>query len=1176
VADELPLLKLVNVRSRFTRSVLLPRDWERDDALEGYVLTPGGRDILGRLASSLRGESPTRAWSLIGPYGSGKSAFALLVSQVLSDTGKAGERARSAVKAVDGALWKRLTEGKKSLTHGGLLFPILITGSREPLKSALVTGLRQGLRRCPGRTPRALTKKLEDFAGRSLFGGTTADLVDLFEDVIKHVTRPRSGYQGLLLVIDELGKFLEYAASHPEDGDVFALQTLAEAAARSEKPFLLLTILHQAIDRYTAHVSPARRQEWAKIQGRFEDVAFEEPTEQFLRLLAGAIEHGGSEPVRKSLEQYGRSLASEAWSQGCRSGSIDEREFISLLTACMPLHPTAALVLGPLFRRLAQNERSLFAFLASGEPFGFQDFLRQQSWGRSAGELYRLDQLYDYVTTALGSVLYSQHRGKYWAEVQSALERLNTASQLQVRVAKAIGLVQALGYSAGTPASKDFLRFALRGGAAHDGEISAAVDELERGSVIVYRRHAGGYALWEGSDVNIEARLEDARRAVDPARGLTSYLAEFAPPRALVARRHSLQTGTLRYFDVSYADRNSLGALLQQDAGGADGQVIYCLPLNADDRGVMEAALKDKVLGSRPAIIAALPGELFDLKEACQELSCLRWVAQNTPELAGDATARRELRARLAAAEGTLAAQLRRLFLPATRGGQPCRWFHRGKTVAVASQRGLNEFISTVCDAVYEFTPHWRNELINRRSLSSSAAAARRNLIQAMIEHQEEEGLGIQGNPPERSMYESILAACGLHRRDEGRWGFRPPRRKPDAALPAVWKAVEGFLRAAEEQQRPVTDLFSLLRAAPYGLKDGVLPVLLTAVLLYHDSDVAVYEEGTFIPVLSTAVLERMLRSPELFAVQCCRIVGPRVIVFTKYAAMLSSTTGQGGDDEPTLLKVVRALIKFVRSLPDYVGRTEKVGPVAKAVLGALKEARQPDQLLFTDLPTACGEQPFGTRGSARQERVETFFGTLRAALAELQQAYPRLQGEIGQILIGVFGLTGPLAEARRELIHRAKVISELAVEQRLKSFLLRVLETDSDDAMWLESLAALLTGKPTRSWNDEDRARYEASLSLTARTFKHFETLAFEMEQRGASFLDGDEQALRVAVTLPHQPEVERVVRIPSRLAGKTGEVHDGIRRVLESVDLLADRELSAAILAQLVRELLANEKSQ
>jgi hypothetical protein len=445
-----------------------------------------------------------------------------------------------------------------------------------------------------------------------------------------------------------------------------------------------------------------------------------------------------------------------------------------------------------------------------------------------------------------------------------------------------------------------------------------------------------------------------------------------------------------------------------------------------------------------------------------------------------------------------------------------------------------------------------------------------------MIEHPAEEALGIRGTPPERSMYDSILARAGLHRRDAKGWGFRPPREQLDPALAGVWKAVHTFFRAAEGAQQPVDDLFTQLRAAPFGLKDGVLPVLLAAALLYYDAEVALYEEKTFVPSLTTAVFERILRSPERFELQYCRVVGPRALVFTKYAAMLSSATGRTGDDKPTLLKVVRPLLKFTRQLPEYVGNTQKVSEVARAVLRILKESRQPDHMLFTALPVACGAEPFRTCGAPRQKQIEAYFGTLRAALAELQQAYPRLQGEIGQLVLHAFGLTGPLTQARQELTDRAKLVSELAVDPKLRSFLVRVADDASDDLVWVESLAALLAGKPSRSWMDEDRARFEVSLALTARTFHHFEALAFEMEQKGAPILDGDDHALRVAVTVPHHPEIERVVRIPARLAVRAGKVREEIQRLLAAADLLENRELSAAILANVVRELLVEDSKE
>src|SRR5436190_17872356 len=151
-------------------------------------------------------------------------------------------------------------------------------------------------------------------------------------------------------------------------------------------------------------------------------------------------------------------------------------ELQECLAACYPLHPLTALVLGPLFRQLAQNERSLFAFLASSEPFGFQEFLKQTTVQDGA---YRLDHLYDYVVTSLGPSLFAQHRGKLWAEVQSALDRLHDATELEIRLAKSIGLLQALGTAAGIPAASSILQVALNDAATAE-EINEAIQSLTR------------------------------------------------------------------------------------------------------------------------------------------------------------------------------------------------------------------------------------------------------------------------------------------------------------------------------------------------------------------------------------------------------------------------------------------------------------------------------------------------------------------------------------------------------------------------------------------------------------------------------------------------------------------------------------------------------------------------
>ncbi len=46
MSDSPTLDKLVAVSPRFARSISLVRDARRTDALEGYILTPTGRDVL--------------------------------------------------------------------------------------------------------------------------------------------------------------------------------------------------------------------------------------------------------------------------------------------------------------------------------------------------------------------------------------------------------------------------------------------------------------------------------------------------------------------------------------------------------------------------------------------------------------------------------------------------------------------------------------------------------------------------------------------------------------------------------------------------------------------------------------------------------------------------------------------------------------------------------------------------------------------------------------------------------------------------------------------------------------------------------------------------------------------------------------------------------------------------
>ncbi len=68
-------------------------------------------------------------------------------------------------------------------------------------------------------------------------------------------------------------------------------------ASRSARPAIgLLTVLHQAFEHYAASLSPTQQREWAKVQGRFEDVGFFQSQAEFLNLVGRSIETRNDSP----------------------------------------------------------------------------------------------------------------------------------------------------------------------------------------------------------------------------------------------------------------------------------------------------------------------------------------------------------------------------------------------------------------------------------------------------------------------------------------------------------------------------------------------------------------------------------------------------------------------------------------------------------------------------------------------------------------------------------------------------------------------------------------------------------------------------------------------------------------------------------------------------------------
>ncbi len=1156
-----PLSQYFSLNRRYSRSINLERDLERVEALVGYVPTEKSVDALRRILagftdsqaktstslsfSAERSRSANRAWTLTSVYGTGKSAFAhYLVSLCAPEKDPIRSKA---LEITENALGAESTEycGLKEAIPSQGLFRAVATAQREPISNTIVRALARGARLFWSQAQRAkitVARQLVDLEAEIAAGETvdSREIPKLVQDVAQ------AAKTGVFLIIDELGKNLEFAAYNAGAEDLYLLQQLTELPRDEQNPVYLLGILHQAFTEYGQRLAAVQRNEWAKIQGRFEDIPFIESAGQMVRLIGQVIDRSKAENFRQAISNQ-----AQDWFEKLESIATTENLTPEDLGAVYPLHPLAALVLPMLCAKYGQNDRSLFTFLTSSEPYSFQNFLEEETVDGNLPKTLKLDRVYDYFVEAAGMGFGSRPNLQRWVEIQNLIADARHLDEDYRRVLKTIGTLNLVTTTGAVKATPELVTLALCDSSNDEGEQQKwdnIIDRLLRRNVITHRRLWDELRLWEGSDFNVDAEV--AALTEQERSPLASLLAQTYPLKPIVAQRHSYKTGTLRYFERRYVDAAEDLAKLRCNSNDADGLIACWLDEELPSEPPAETA------DGKPLIVLCAT-KLGVLRIQALEFAALEKIQTNAAQLQTDAVARREVQYRLFHTKRLLDESLSQAFDMAV-NRNPC-WI-QGKQEIISNATEFNAKLSEVCDKVYNKTPILWNELINRRELTSQGAKARRELIDAMLARSDKERLGLEGYGPQVAMYYSLLEETEIHRQEEEALGFYPPQK--ESGLWTLWQAIEDFCFQAKEKQQSLDKLYQHLEAPPYGVKQGSIPVLLAAVLLYRVDDVGVYEEGSFIPVLGAEHFELLVKDPSRFSIKYFEIAGLRSQVFKELEAVLKSPKSRmpAGVRNVTVLAVAKPLFQFVKKLPAYTRNTKRLSLEAQAVLRTLQQAQEPDELLFTSLPQACGLPPIGTDEADDGTTAKTLRKKLIAALHEIQTAYDRLLSECKSRLHDAFGVSNQEAKLREDLRVRSSRLAGQCVERMLRSFTLAATDETKTDTEWLEALVMIVADKPAESWTDEDVTRFELKLSDLTRRFKNLEALRAEVDAKGGGF-----DARRITVTRPDGQEINQIVGIDR-------ECEDEIEELVEKVlEILPDNtQLRQAVIAKLTERVL------
>ena len=414
-------------------------------------------------------------------------------------------------------------------------------------------------------------------------------------------------------------------------------------------------------------------------------------------------------------------------------------------------------------------------------------------------------------------------------------------------------------------------------------------------------------------------------------------------------------------------------------------------------------------------------------------------------------------------------------------------WRSRGLEPQKLEQAELNSLASDLADARFGESPRLKNELLNRIRPSSNAVAAQNVLLRRMALHEGRERLGIIGFPAEGGLFASLLEATRLYRDTFGGWRFVTPKPGDDPCnlLPA-WEGAARLLEANSHRAVSVGEIYKIWRAPPFGIKDGLLPILAVAFTLSMSHSLAFYRQGVFQVRMTDLDTDYLAKDPDDIQLRWMDMSDLSRGLLSDMADIVRDIDSENTLPNLEPIDVAKGLVAIYDQLPAWVGRTQRLSSIAKRVRHLFKQAKDPNRLIFDDIPLELG----GGDGRYEEENIRRVSRSLREALTELRDAYPSMLHRLRELLLSELHVPNASPTMLADLRTRADNVVGIGGDHRLEALIIRLARFDGTDED-MESLASMATNKPTGNWVDADVDRASVELADLAQRFIHLEAFA-------------------------------------------------------------------------------------
>jgi ribosomal protein S15P/S13E len=1025
-----------------------------------------------------------------------------------------------------------------------------IIGTYGTGKSSFLLALEQSIRRTKRYfDPNFISNPKVDFI--KIVGSYTS-IVEQFADTFE-VTTTKNKHENILseifnryhslgknngvlfLFLDEFGKFLEYASKHNPENELYFIQQLAEFCNNPKYNIVLITTVHQSFESYAYSLTSTQKQEWTKVKGRFREITFNEPVEQLLYLAAEHVAENFENKSSKAAVEKCLKLAAATKAFNFNKDFLNE-----IATKLFPLDIISANILTLSLQRYGQNERSLFSFLESTDHTGLAKFNKREN------PFYNLSCVFDYLNFNFYSFITSKYNPDFsaWSSIRSSLEEVERAFDSNIndysKAIKVIGLLNIFSAS-GAILDENFLSGYL-GNACGIPNAGSIIDNLEKKRIIRFRSHSKRYILFEGTDLDIQTALIEAGNKISEVGDVTALLNKYFQFTPVFAKLYSYEKGTPRFFEFIISEH----PISKVPEGEIDGFVNLVFNSKLKIAEIEEASRTQK-----EAIVYCFFKNSTEIKSLLFEIEKIQKVIEENKE---DKVAKREL-------ENIVESQIRLLNHYITdsiyTGSKEVKWFFKGQEKKISDKKDFNKLLSQVCGSVYDATPVFKNELVNKHRISSSIHTAKRNYFKALANNWDKENLGFEEEkfPPEKTIFLSLLKENGISPIREG--SFDVATINKTSTFNKLWKASEKFIESAKSEQRKVSDFVELLGKRPFKLKQGLIDFWVPTFLFIKRDDFAIFNDDGYIPNLSDENLELIAKYPEKYTIKTFDIEGVKLDIFNSYRTFLNQSTELKFNNN-SFIETIKPFITFYKGLPEYSKQTKRLSVSALKIRTAIASSKDPEETFFEAFPNALGISLSTLQKD--KTKLQSYTTNLQGAVRELRTSYDGLVKRFEEFICNEFiGKTVDFEDYKAQLKNRFKKLKKHLLLANQKTFVQRIDSLLDDKKAWLNSIAQAVTGKTLENFSDEDEIMLYAK----------FKSIILELDSltnlSKGDIDEANEEIIGVKIDTFFSSINPKIVRVPKNKAAEIEQLKIALKKKLSG-----DKTSNIAAVLNLLKELL------